>query len=125
MDHYIIYTIAGLLGIAIHTVLELRSLKIKAKVANEPFNYSDYFKEDWLSILVSLLTITLALVLLGDKGVEKMEGWYKDWARLLFSAIGYMGDSIASRIFGSISSRIDRSIDIKTDIADGKIKPTE
>ncbi len=124
IDHHFIYAIAGLLGIAIHTALELKGVQKKAKVANEPFVLKDYFKEDWLSIVVSLLTLSLAIFLLGDKGVDNLEGWYKDWARLIFSAIGYMGDSIASRVFGTISNRIDKAIDVKTDIADGKIRPT-
>jgi hypothetical protein len=120
---YIICFVVGLLGMALQTVLKLRSLQGKAKSANVEFKAGQYFKEDKLSIAASVITLLIALFVI-DEIVGENEK-IMEYLKIGFAFIGYTGSDIASRVFGVISQKINKTIDYKTDVADGKIKPEQ
>lgn len=108
-------------GWALHTVLKLRSMQIKAKAANVDFYFLDYFKNDWLSIAACFLTIALFL-LFGDEVLhinEKIISYIK----IGFGFVGYTGSDVASRFFSVVDKKINAVIDYKTNVADGIDQP--
>lgn len=114
---YIVCFSVGVIGMALQTVLKIKSLQDKARVANMPFKASSYFKEDWLSVVASLLTIILFLFF-----IDNITKWKPETVKFLkigFAFIGYTGSDVASRLFSVVSKKINSVIDIKTDIADG------
>ncbi|MEK9157692.1 MAG: hypothetical protein AAB638_00730 [Patescibacteria group bacterium] len=105
------------LGMVLQTTLKLRSIQQKAKVANLPFSALGYFKEDWLSVTSSLITIVLFLFFMDEiVGINKN---VIDYLKIGFGFVGYTGSDIASRLFGLASKRINNIIDYKTNVADG------
>ena len=122
---YLWCLVAGLLGITLQTFLKLRGLKAKANVGNVSFNPGDYFRKDWLSLAASVTTVLIALVV-----TDELIGFNElvlRFIRLGFAFVGYTGADIASRVFGVMSNQINKVIDYKTDVADGKVesKPNE
>jgi hypothetical protein len=119
MNFHIHLFLVALIGFIIHTAVKLKSLQTKAIAGNFPFKASDYLKTDWLSFVISLSTILLA-VWLSDEILhwnQKLQGWEKS----IYSLIGYVSNDLASRIFGAYNKVINKVIDEKTNIADGKV----
>jgi hypothetical protein len=95
----------------------MKSLQDKAKAANLVFNPGRYFREDWLSITASILTIVLFLLFLDN--ILKWKPVIVDYIKIGFAFVGYTGSDIASRLFGVVNKKINNVIDVKTNIADG------
>jgi hypothetical protein len=101
---------------ALQTVLKMKSLQDKAKVANLTFKPITYFREDWLSITASVLTIILFLLFLDN--ILKWHPAIVNYIKIGFGFVGYTGSDIASRLFGVVNKKINNVIDVKTNIAD-------
>lgn len=108
----------ALVGMALQTVLKMKSLQDKAKAANLTFKPVHYFREDWLSITASVLTIILFLLFLDN--ILKWKPVIVDYIKIGFAFVGYTGSDIASRLFGVVNRKINNVIDVKTNIADAK-----
>lgn len=106
------FAVAGI-GMALQTVLKMKSINVKAKAAGIPFKPSDYFKEDWLSIIASILTILMFLFFISD--ILHFSPNLMNYSRILFAFVGYTGSDIASRLFSEINRRINNTIDEKTE----------
>lgn len=95
---------------------KMRSTILKARAANVPFNEWQFIKEDWLSHLLSGLTIILFLFFISDaislypKAVVYMKPG--------FAFVGYTGSDIISKLFSAANKRLTNIIDQKTNIAD-------
>lgn len=125
MDIMIQYFIVGLLGAVIHSLFKIKSIQDKARLANVAFKWTDYWKEDVLSHLISLATIVLCMFFVYDILAIKPE--FEPYIRIGFAFVGYTGNDIASRIFGAANKRVNQIIDQKTTIADkatGETQPT-
>lgn len=107
----------ALVGMALQTVLKIDSLQKKARAANVKFGPQDYFKNDWLSIAASILTIILFLMFLDN--LLKWKPAIIDFVKILFAFVGYTGSDIASRLFSVVNNKINSIIDVKTNKADG------
>lgn len=107
----------ALVGMALQTVLKMKSLQDKARAANLIFKPGAYFREDWLSITASILTIILFLLFLDN--ILKWKPTVVDYVKVGFAFVGYTGSDIASRLFGVVNKKINSVIDVKTNIADG------
>jgi hypothetical protein len=107
----------------LQTVLKIKSLQDKARVANVKFNAATYFKNDWLSVTASLLTIVLFLFFVDS--ILKWKPAVVDYIKLFFAFVGYTGSDIASKLFGVISNKINTAIDVKTTISDGTAAPNK
>lgn len=106
----------ALVGMALHTVLKMKSLHEKAKKANVEFKLGQYFKSDWLSITASLLTIIMFLFFIDS--IVKWQPKAANYLRIGFAFVGYTGSDIASRLFSVVNRKINSAIDYKTTIAD-------
>lgn len=106
----------AVVGMALNMALKLKSLQDKARLANVEFNAKKYFRNDWLSITASVLTIIMFLLFVDNILVWKpiVQGYLK----IGFGFIGYTGSDIASRLFGVVNKRINAAIDYKTTVAD-------
>ena len=109
----------ALIGWIIQTALKMKALETKAKAANVPFKFSDYFKEDKFSVLVSLATIVMFLFVLDE--LFRISPKVMDYIKVVFAFVGYTSSDIASRLFSVINKRLNDTIDRKTNIADSKI----
>lgn len=98
----------ALIGMALQTVLKMKSLDSKAKAAGITFKPTDYFKEDWLSITASILTIFMFLFFISD--IMHFSPNTINYIRVLFAFVGYTGSDIASRLFSEINKRFNNTI---------------
>ena len=113
---YAQYLFCGILGLAISTVLILRSLSQKSKAASTEFSVKMYFKLDWFTPVGSILTIVLGLMM-----VDVTLKWNPaliNWLKPLFATFGYFGSDLSSRLFSVMNGYINKAVDYKTDIAD-------
>jgi hypothetical protein len=108
---------------ALHTALKLKSLQDKARLANVEFKVFQYFKNDWLSITASVLTVVMFLFFIDNILVWKPA--VADYLKIGFAFVGYTGSDIASRIFGVVNKKINSAIDYKTTVADQATGDTE
>lgn len=115
---YLTYFFCGLLGILFMVLIKLKALKTRTEVANEKFNVITYFKDDYITLLLSLVTVLIALVTV--KAAVHYKPGLSDWLYAIFVGVGYMGTSILTAFFSRAEERINKVIDTKTDIADGK-----
>lgn len=106
----------ALVGMALQTVLKMKSLQDKARVANVEFKIRQYFINDWLSISASVLTIIMFLLFLDN--ILKWKPAIVDYIKIGFAFVGYTGSDIASRLFGVVNKKINNVIDEKSNIAD-------
>lgn len=106
----------ALVGMALQTVLKMKSLQDKANAANVQFKVREYFQNDWLSITASILTIVLFLLFLDN--ILNWKPVIVDYVKIGFAFVGYTGSDIASRLFGVVNKKINNVIDAKTNIAD-------
>lgn len=104
------------IGMALQTALKMKSLQDKARAANVEFKIKQYFSNDWLSIVASILTIIMFLLFLDN--ILKWKPVIVDYVKIGFAFIGYTGSDIASRLFGVVNKKINNVIDEKTNIAD-------
>ena len=106
----------ALIGMALQTAMAMQSLQNKARLANVEFRPKNYLKEDWLTIVISFLTIVLAMLLINE--VLNIKPEVKDYLKFGFAFIGYFSNDIASRLFSAANKRVNAAIDYKTTIAD-------
>jgi hypothetical protein len=106
----------ALIGMALHTALKMKGLQDKARLANVEFKPRSYFRQDWLSLTASFLTIILFLFFIDN--ILKWKPAVVDFVKIGFAFVGYTGSDIASRIFGVVNKKINLAIDHKTTVAD-------
>lgn len=107
----------GFLGLVFAVLMQLKSQKDKAKVANLPFKISSFFADEWINVALSIVVIIIGLVL-----IPSVVGWrpqYITFVKPAFLPIGYMGTDIILKLFGVVNKRLNAAIDVKTNIADG------
>lgn len=110
----------SLIGLGLSVLAVIFNLKKKAKLANIVFDWGLYWKSDlWMQIAGTLLTAGLFLMLLNPFLKQYPKFADNTFVILIFfSAVGYFGSDIASRLFSVVNSRINSAIDYKTTIAD-------
>jgi len=106
----------AIVGMALQTALKLKSLQDKARLANVEFKVWHYFRNDWLSITASILTIIMCLFFLDN--IVKWKPVAADYLKVGFAFVGYTGSDIASRLFSVVNKKINAAIDYKTTVAD-------
>jgi uncharacterized integral membrane protein len=111
--------LAGTLGILLQIfVVKLPSLKTKSEAANRPFVVSEYFKDDWMSIVGSFLALAILIVCLDE--LINFKPSVVDYIKWLFAFVGFTGSSLIQAAFSVTNKKIMQVIDEKTNIADNK-----
>jgi len=116
---YLDLFIGGLLGQLFHVlVIKLPALKKRATDANTTFNPAQYFKDDWLALTASLVTILICIFLF-----DEITGAYPSivkYAKFFFIFVGYTGSSVLLGALSRADKKIQKVVDTKTNIADHK-----
>jgi len=116
---YISCFVGGLLGILFHIfVLKLPAVRSRAKAANVPFKISDYFRDDYLAIISSVLTVVILVWLLDE--IIGYNPSFMRWIKFFFIFVGYTGSSVLVGLLGKFDKEVQKVVDYKTDKADGK-----
>lgn len=113
---YAVCFFVAFIAAAIHFVQNMRANKSTAAKGNFIWTEWTYVKDEKWSIVGSLLMNILALFIFAD-AIEKHAA-ILDWKFGVFAFVGYGGDSIAGKLFGFASKRLDAAIDDKTTKAD-------
>jgi len=106
----------ALIGCSLQAALKIKSIQDKARKANIEFKPLNYFKDDWVSLTASMLTVVLFLFFV-DAGLNWKPAII-NYILVIFAFVGYTGSDIASRLFSVVNTRINAAIDYKTTIAD-------
>lgn len=115
---YILCFIAGLLGQLFHMGIKIISFRKQAKVANTTFSVNQYLIDDSWPLLLNVLALLIELFILDD--IAKWQPIILDYFKFFFIAFGYMGSSLLSAALSKAQEKIDKVVDIKTNIADNK-----
>lgn len=120
MDNYYVVTIAGILGVAAHTIIKYMSLQKDAKTANLKLSFTTFLTNDWPAIVLSFIAIGIWLVAFGEVAAKYPK--IKDFTILSFFAMGALGSYIIQLFLSKSKSWIDEKVDKSTNIADNKTK---
>lgn len=114
--------LAACLGLLFNLfAVKIPSVKARAIVANMPFSYGQYFKDDATAIISSFLTILIYLFLL-----KELVAWKPVLVPYIIGAsvfIGFTGASLLIAVLGVAQGKINSVVNVKTDISDGKVPP--
>lgn len=112
------YLLAGILGIIFQTLIKMKSTSELFKVSNEPFIVSNFFRDEYISILSSIVFILIMAFTFSEWINYKHE--LENYTRLIFTMGGAIGSWAFGYFLGKSKKYIKNVIDSKTDIADGK-----
>lgn len=111
--------IAGLIGMLLHIFLvKLPSALNRSQMANVRLTPAKFFREEWITITGSALTV-LAIVYCLDELLNLKPELVKI-IKWLFIFVGFTGSSIIMALFSRTAKTLNSIIDVKTDIADNK-----
>lgn len=117
---YLIYLFAGLLGVVTHCLCKAKDIIDYAEKANIKFSVKEYFKKDWLSVGLSIMSVLIWLLIWGEVGAKYPK--ILDFIHFSFIVMGFLGSYIIQKFFSKGKSYISDIIDKKTNIADDKIQ---
>ncbi len=110
---------AGILGVLCYMFfVKIPAFRKRSLAANKGFKVSDYFADDWLSVASSVLTVIVVVFCLRE--FSSLNDYILKYVRFFFVTVGYMGSSFLHSILSKTEKAITKTIDIKSNIADGK-----
>lgn len=112
--------VAGLCGVIVMVLIIMRMLKTDFDTANKEFDYKKFFKRELPNIFISIMAVVLTAVLLPD--ILNYRPGLALYVRTMFTASGMLGSFFLTYVFGRSKKYIRNIVDIKTNIADGKVK---
>lgn len=116
---YIQCVLMFLLGQAAHLFLiKIPAIKEKSRVANKSFAWKDWWACDWNVVIGT--QVVGALVIFGLDEIVNWKPEVLDYVKWFFAGVGAFGSTIAMAKMSQFDKSINKVIDIKTDIADGK-----
>jgi hypothetical protein len=120
---YMWCALIGLLGIIFQTLIKLSMLKKQSTLANHPFKAADYFKDDWITILLNIITLAVAIIAMDE--LVKYQPKVLPFIKWFFFFIGYTGSSLLNFFLSKTQNTINKIIDVKSNIADDKVSVNE
>ena len=115
MDIHLQAILIAILGMALQVTLKIYSLKVKAEKANITLTVGGYFKQDWLMMVASIITIIIFVFLIDDIMNLHTSAIY--YIKFLFAFVGYTGSDIILRLFSIANKKINAIINQQTDHA--------
>lgn len=114
---YVNCFIGGLIGMLFYLfAIKLPAIKKRALAANLPFSIKGYFKDDFLSVIASLLSL-LALIWVLDEIIGYNPSFMR-YIKFFFVFVGYTGQSLLISAFGQFDVRVRKIVDAKTNALD-------
>lgn len=111
--------IAGVLGFLFITISKMKSLQTDAEKANLKFIYSEYFKKDLLSIILSFLSIFVWQILFSEISTKYPQ--LNTFVKCSYFVMGAFGTWFLQTLLSKTKGWIRKVVDEKTNIADNKI----
>lgn len=113
--------VCGLAGVLLHSLWKLDGLALHARKANVKFDWwRDYVLRDRFSLLAAFLSVGIWFLIFGEVATKFQ--WLTIFPRVSFVTMGMSGSYFLQRWLGKSKKWLDKIIDVKTDIADGKLK---
>ena len=116
LETYILCFVVAILGAALQIGFKIKSIQDKARKANVEFSAKSYFKDDWITFVLSGITIVICIICV-DEFAHFSEA-VMQYVKFAFAFIGYTGSDILSRLFSVANRKINNAIDYKTTQAD-------
>lgn len=113
---YLIYLVAGLLGVIAHCLFKARDLISDSKRLNEKITFKDYLLTDWFGISASLLSVFIWLLIFGEVGSKYPK--IIDYVRCSFTGMGFVGSYVLQKFFSRSKAYIRNVMDEKSNISD-------
>jgi len=101
-------------------LIKIPAVRERCRVSNKAFTIHDWFGCDW-NIVVATFIIGAMLII----GLDQIVHWKPgilDYVKWFFAFVGAFGSNVALAKWSSFEKGLNNLIDIKTDIADGKVK---
>lgn len=116
------YFILGVLGWFVQSLLKSKSIQDKARKANVRYNFFEYYQTDWISHLIALTFIGIAVYIVEEVFIilPSLQGLVKTF----FVAVGFTNGAIVSYLITfmgkkfSVNAKVNDAVDHKTSIAD-------
>jgi hypothetical protein len=122
MNRESILILLGIFGVLSHCLLKASSLQSDAKAANLKFSLTDYFKSDYLGILLSFISVFAWYFLFEEVAVKYTS--LQNFVRLSFFVMGLVGSYLIQFVASKAKKKIRTTVDVKTneldDIKSGK-----
>lgn len=121
INEHIILIFLGILGVVIQSLWKMKILQELSRRANVHFNwYTTYVKSDAIAIIISFLTVLVYYLIHTEAG--KYYPKADDYKRIFFFCSGLVGSSVvqfaADYLTNSAKTKLQKFIDVKTNIAD-------
>jgi hypothetical protein len=115
---YILFAL-GCLGILLHNLIKMDSLNRKSK---GNLKLGQYFKLEWVSILISIIVVFVALIAQSEIKQLSVVGNYLE---LAFVAIGYMAQSIVVSYMGKAEKFLQTEDNSTSLVGDKPVDPRD
>jgi hypothetical protein len=121
MNESAILILLGVAGVLFHCMAKIKSLRDASVSANVKFNWiKDYVEKDTAAIIMSFLTVLIWFFTFGE--VSAKYAIVVDFKRVSFVLAGIVGSYlvqlISDLLLNSAKKRIQKFVDIKTNISD-------
>lgn len=121
---YIQYGFMFFAGQFLHIlVVKIPSLRKRSKDANKKFSLKEWLSEDWNLIVATNIVGVMALI-----GLDELLAWkpeIQNAVKWFFAGIGAFGNSLILQRFSKYEQILSSVTDIKTNITDKLIGPTQ
>lgn len=115
---YILFAL-GCLGILLHNLIKMDSLNRKSK---GNLKLKQYFELEWVSILISIIVVFVALIAQSEIKQLSVVGNYLE---LAFVAIGYMAQSIVVSYMGKAEKFLQTEDNSTSLVGDKPVDPRD
>lgn len=111
--------VAGLLGVLCYMFfVKIPAFRKRSLAANKEFSVGKYLKDDWITVVSSILTVAVGVFCLSE--LLTLNDYILKYIRFFFVAVGFMGSSLLHPLLSKTEKAITKTIDRKSNIADGK-----
>jgi nitrate reductase gamma subunit len=119
-DQYMNAVIACFIGVILQLFYKAFKLNQKAKISNEKFNVIQWFADDYLALILNVLS-PFILIYIMDEWITEEAGLLVDKLKSIFIFVGFSGSSVIMGFLSVADKKYNKIIDNKTNIADEKV----
>jgi len=105
------------IGIALQLIYKAFKLKSKAKISNEKFSVVTWVKDDYLALILNVLSPFVVLYI-GDEWLDYELGIVAKYMKSIYVFVGFSGSTVIMGFLSVADKKYNKIIDNKTNIAD-------
>lgn len=118
MNNHVIMLIAGLLGVLLHVLYKVGQINKRLCTVNYKQIFAEYWKTDWVSVILSIVTVVIAVFLSNEwlnlKDTDKVPTSISEiiqyklvlFIRTAFVIIGFCADSLVATYLGGTEQKL-------------------